>query len=118
MKAAIFASVRTAPGSFLQMEDVLRPQLKAGHILLRVVACGVCRTDLHIVEEDLPPIRPQLIPGHQIVGAVVEGAAAELPLGIRVGVSWMGIVDTEGGHGIDWKWSARRGAAATYDRAA
>ncbi|MGB0107640.1 MAG: alcohol dehydrogenase catalytic domain-containing protein [Terriglobales bacterium] len=104
--------------AFLHVENVPRPQLKAGHILLRVVACGVCSTDLHIGEEELPPIRPQLIPGHKIVGEVVEGAAAELPLGIRVGVSWIGSVDTEGGHGIDWKWSARRGATATYDRAA
>ena len=93
MKAAIFESGDTAPGSFLHIKDVSRPQLAAGHILLRVVACGICRTDLHIVEGDLLPLRPQLIPGHQIVGEVVEGATAELPLGTRVGVSWMGGVD-------------------------
>ena len=93
MKAAIFRSKPTAPGSFLQIEDVPRPQLAAGRVLLRVVACGVCRTDLHIVEGDLPPLRPQLIPGHQIVGEVVEGATADLPLGNRAGVSWMGGVD-------------------------
>jgi propanol-preferring alcohol dehydrogenase len=93
MKAAIFTSAQTAPGSFLHIEEVPRPQLKAGHVLLRVVACGVCRTDLHIVEKDLPPVRPRLIPGHQIVGEVVEGATADLPLGIRAGVSWMGGVD-------------------------
>ncbi len=62
-------------------------------MLLRVLACGVCRTDLHIAEGDLPPIRPQLIPGHQIVGEVTGGATAELPLGSRVGVSWIGGVD-------------------------
>jgi propanol-preferring alcohol dehydrogenase len=93
VKAAIFRSKPTAPGSFLQIEDVPRPQLAAGRVLLRVVACGVCRTDLHIVEGDLPPLRPQLIPGHQIVGEVVEGATADLPLGNRAGVSWMGGVD-------------------------
>lgn len=93
MKAAIFTSRRTAPGPFLHVEDVPRPLLESGHVLLRVVACGVCRTDLHIVEEDLPPIQSRLIPGHQIVGEVVEGATAELPLGARVGVSWMGGVD-------------------------
>jgi propanol-preferring alcohol dehydrogenase len=93
VKAAIFKSGDTAPGSFLHIKDVPRPQLAAGHILLRVVACGVCRTDLHIVEGDLPALRPRLIPGHQIVGEVVEGATAELPLGTRVGVSWMGGVD-------------------------
>src|SRR5579862_1645651 len=93
VKAAIFAAGDPASGSFLQIKDVPRPQLKSGYVLLRVVACGVCRTDLHIVEKDLPPIRPQLIPGHQIVGEVIEGATAEAPLGSRVGVSWMGGVD-------------------------
>jgi len=93
MKAAIFSSTHTAPQSFLHVEDVPRPKLEAGHLLLRVVACGVCRTDLHIVEGDLPPLRPHLTPGHQIVGEVIEGATPELPAGTRVGVSWMGGVD-------------------------
>jgi len=57
------------------------------------MACGVCRTDLHIVEGDLPPIRPRIVPGHQIVGEVVAGAIPGLPLGTRAGVSWMGGVD-------------------------
>ena len=56
-------------------------------------ACGVCRTDLHIVEGDLPPRRQPLIPGHQIVGEIAEGAAPGLPVGARVGVSWLGGVD-------------------------
>ena len=93
MKAALFTPARNEPGSFLQIEDVPRPLLTGGHVLLRVVACGVCRTDLHIVERDLPPLRPSLIPGHQIVGEVVDGATADLPLGTRVGVSWMGGID-------------------------
>jgi propanol-preferring alcohol dehydrogenase len=93
MKAAIFDSARATPGNLLRIEDVPRPQLQAGHILLRVIACGVCRTDLHIAERDLPPLKPRLIPGHQIVGEVVEGATQELPTGTRVGVSWMGGVD-------------------------
>jgi propanol-preferring alcohol dehydrogenase len=92
MKAGIFSSAHKA-AEFLKIEDVPRPQAGAGSILLRVVACGVCRTDLHIVEGDLPPLKSQLIPGHQIVGEVVEGATAELPLKTRVGVSWMGGVD-------------------------
>ncbi len=92
MKAGIFRSAQKAP-EFLKIEDMARPQMAPGHVLLRVVACGVCRTDLHIVEGDLPPLKPLLIPGHQIVGEVVEGATAELPLKTRVGVSWMGGVD-------------------------
>ena len=92
MKAAIFASSYST-GAFVQVDDVPRPQLVPGHVVLRVVACGVCRTDLHIVEKDLPPVRPRLIPGHQIVGEVVEGATADSPTGSRVGVSWVGGVD-------------------------
>jgi propanol-preferring alcohol dehydrogenase len=93
MKAAVFSSTRDATQAFLQIEDVPRPELTAGHVLLRVVACGVCRTDLHIAEKDLPPLRSRLIPGHQIVGEVIEGATTELPRESRVGVSWMGGVD-------------------------
>jgi len=72
---------------------VPRPQVAPGYVLLRVLACGVCRTDLHIVEGDLPVLHQPLIPGHQIVGEVIEGASASLPLGTRVGVSWMGGTD-------------------------
>ena len=93
MKAAIFSRASKTPGSFVRIEDVPKPKVMPGYILLRVVACGVCRTDLHIVEGDLPPLLPELIPGHQIVGEVVEGATKDLPQGSRVGVSWMGGVD-------------------------
>jgi propanol-preferring alcohol dehydrogenase len=58
-----------------------------------VRACGVCRTDLHIAEGELPQLREKLIPGHQIVGEIVEGATPGLPLGTRVGVSWIGGID-------------------------
>jgi propanol-preferring alcohol dehydrogenase len=87
------AAVLSAPKQPLRIEETPKPQLAPGQLLLRVRACGVCRTDLHIAEGELPPRKEQLIPGHQIVGDVVEGATAELPLGARVGVSWMGGVD-------------------------
>ncbi len=93
MRAAILKSPRLASQPPLEIAEVARPTWKEGHVLLRVLACGVCRTDLHIVDGELPTLRPALIPGHQIVGEVVEGADAELPLGSRVGVSWMGGVD-------------------------
>jgi propanol-preferring alcohol dehydrogenase len=93
VKAAVFTAGHTDSGSFLQIEEVARPEPQAGQVLLRVLACGVCRTDLHIVEGDLPPLHPKLIPGHQIVGEVAGGATADLPLGSRVGVSWIGGVD-------------------------
>ncbi len=93
MQAAIFDGKAVAPGRYLSIEEVPRPQATPGHVLLRVVACGVCRTDLHIVEGDLSPLRRRLIPGHQIVGEIVEGATDQLPVGLRVGVSWMGGTD-------------------------
>lgn len=80
-------------GGGLAVEEVARPAVAPGHLLLRVLACGVCRTDLHIFERDLPVRRDPLIPGHQIVGEVVDGGTAELPLGARVGVSWIASTD-------------------------
>jgi alcohol dehydrogenase, propanol-preferring len=65
----------------------------AGQVLLRVSACGVCRTDLHIVEGELPPKEPGMIPGHQIVGTVVLGGTKDVPQNSRVGVSWLGGTD-------------------------
>jgi propanol-preferring alcohol dehydrogenase len=93
MKAAILNMPQDVLKHPLRIADVPRPQLAAGYVLLRVRACGVCRTDLHIVEGELTPLRQTLIPGHQIVGDIVEGATSELPLGTRVGVSWIGGVD-------------------------
>ena len=93
----MIAAVLTEPQDIskrpLRIEEVPRPALEPGHVLLKVRACGVCRTDLHIVEGELPPRRERLIPGHQIVGDVVEGATADLAAGTRVGVSWIGGTD-------------------------
>jgi propanol-preferring alcohol dehydrogenase len=91
--AAIFDSRSSPPGKWLSIEEIERPTLEPGHVLIRVRACGVCRTDLHIVERDLPPIQPRIIPGHQIVGEIAGGATTDLHQGTRVGVSWIGGVD-------------------------
>ena len=93
MKAAVLGSAGRAVGRPLRMQEVAKPEAGAGQVLLRVLACGVCRTDLHIVDGELAPRRENLIPGHQIVGEIVEGATPELPLGTRVGVSWIGGTD-------------------------
>jgi alcohol dehydrogenase, propanol-preferring len=89
MKAAVLHSANQP----LQIEDLPRPTLTPGHLVLRVLACGVCRTDLHIYECDLPLIHQPLILGHQIVGEVVDGATPDRPKGMRVGVSWIGGTD-------------------------
>ena len=93
MRAAVFESGRATAGNWLSLEDLPQPHQSPGQVVLKVGACGVCRTDLHIVERDLPPIQPRIVPGHQIVGRIVEGATPGLPIGTRVGVSWMGGVD-------------------------
>src|SRR5215470_20215164 len=94
MKAAVLTTpAPVISRSPLKIEDVPTPEPKDGHVLLRVRACGVCRTDLHIVEGELPPRKPGVIPGHQIVGEVVANPAPELPAGTRVGVSWLGGID-------------------------
>jgi len=93
MKAAVLASPKPVTERPLEIVEVADPQLCSGHVLLRVRACGVCRTDLHIVEGELPSKQVRIIPGHQIVGEIVRGAADGLPLGSRVGVSWLGGTD-------------------------
>jgi propanol-preferring alcohol dehydrogenase len=93
MKAALLASPKKIAERPLAISDVPEPKAGPGHVLLKVRACGVCRTDLHIVEGELPPLRPNVIPGHQIVGDVVEGGADGLSAGSRVGVSWLGGTD-------------------------
>jgi propanol-preferring alcohol dehydrogenase len=93
MKAAILHALAGVGTNPIRIADVARPKAAPGQVLLRVRACGVCRTDLHIVEGELAPLRSPLIPGHQVVGDIVEGATAELPVGTRVGVSWVGGVD-------------------------
>jgi len=87
------AAILKTPKQPLHIEEIPQPQPTADQVLLRVRACGVCRTDLHIVDGELPQRKQALIPGHQIVGDVADGATAELPLGTRVGVSWIGGVD-------------------------
>ncbi len=93
MRAAILTISQPIQQQPLQIAEVARPEVKPGHVLLKVRACGVCRTDLHIVEGELAPRCPQLIPGHQIVGEIVAGATRELSVGTRVGVSWIGGTD-------------------------
>jgi propanol-preferring alcohol dehydrogenase len=93
MKAAILTKEQEISSRPLTIEGVPAPAIREGYVLLPVRACGVCRTDLHIVEGELPSLNPRLIPGHQIVGEIVQGATPELPLGTRVDVCWIGGVD-------------------------
>ena len=93
MRAAVLSAPGLIRGHPLRIEEIPRPEPGSAQVLLRVLACGVCRTDLHIVEGELPTRPARLVPGHQIVGEIAGGATADLPLGTRVGVSWMGGTD-------------------------
>jgi propanol-preferring alcohol dehydrogenase len=81
--------VLEAPREELRLADLADPEPQPGQLLLRVRACGVCRTDLHIVDGELAEPRLPLVPGHQIVGEVVTGGERFEP-GARVGVPWLG----------------------------
>lgn len=86
------AMVLERPGQPLVLRDLPVPEPGPGHVLLRVHACGVCRTDLHIIDGELPNPKLPLVLGHQIVGEVVRvgaGATRFVP-GQRVGVPWLG----------------------------
>jgi propanol-preferring alcohol dehydrogenase len=74
------------------LKELANPAVPPGEVLVRVQACGVCRTDLHVVDGELPHVRTPIIPGHEIVGTVEqagEGVKALAP-GIRVGIPWLG----------------------------
>ena len=85
------------PGEQLRVAEVPVPEPGEGQLLLRVHCCAVCRTDLHVVDGELPHPRLPLIPGHQIVGTVekISGHAGNFAVGDRVGVPWLGWTDGE-----------------------
>jgi alcohol dehydrogenase, propanol-preferring len=85
------------PGEPLRIAEVATPQPGDGQVLLRVHCCAVCRTDLHVVDGELPDPSLPLIPGHQIVGTVekIGERADNFTVGERVGVPWLGWTDGE-----------------------
>lgn len=88
MKAMVMESV----GKPLKLRELPVPLLEAGQVLLRVRACGVCRTDLHVVDGDLPNPKLPLVLGHEIVGMVVKigEGVTDFEIGDRIGVPWLG----------------------------
>jgi propanol-preferring alcohol dehydrogenase len=87
--------VLDAPGTPLRAGELPQPEPGPSEVLIEVAACGVCRTDLHIVDGELPEPKLPLVPGHQIVGRVAaRGQAAErYEPGARVGIPWLGGTD-------------------------
>jgi len=91
MKACVLRSPAPVQSNPLEFADVPKPEPAAGEVLIRVSVCGVCRTDLHVIEGELPPRKSPIIPGHQIVGVVEKQGegARRFALGARVGVPWL-----------------------------
>src|SRR6516225_9551208 len=91
MKAAVLHEFKRP----LELEEVPRPQLEPGEVLIRVQACGVCHSDLHVADGDWPQFtgitKKPLILGHEIVGRIVEKetAVGHLQIGDRVGLPWI-----------------------------
>jgi alcohol dehydrogenase, propanol-preferring len=92
MRSRMRAMVFDGPGRPLVMREAPRPEPGPGQVLVEVSACGVCRTDLHVCDGDLPHPKPAVVPGHEIVGRVVAvGDGVEgLATGQRVGIPWLG----------------------------
>jgi alcohol dehydrogenase, propanol-preferring len=90
------AMVLDKPRQPLQLRDIEKPRPAKGQLLVRIATCAVCRTDLHVVDGELPDPKLPLIPGHQIVG-YVEEVGPEIPssfaIGDRVGIPWLGWTD-------------------------
>jgi propanol-preferring alcohol dehydrogenase len=91
------AMVLEKPQHALQLRDVPKPTPAKGQLLVRIATCAVCRTDLHVVDGELPDPKLPLIPGHQIVGRVEQiGTGVEgFSIGDRVGIPWLGWTDGE-----------------------
>ncbi len=91
MKAMVLGSFRPPAERPLELKDVPIPAVGPEDILIRVKCCGVCHTDLHIVEKELPDARPPLIPGHEVVGTVERAGerAGRFRTGQRVGAAWL-----------------------------
>jgi alcohol dehydrogenase, propanol-preferring len=91
MRAMVLSNPMPIDRRPLAWRELPDPQPGLGEIRVRVQACGICRTDLHVIEGELPPRRPQIVPGHQVVGAVDQlgqGATRFKP-GDRVGIAWL-----------------------------
>jgi len=86
------AMILEKPGTALRESEVVTPSPSAGKVLVRVLACAVCRTDLHVVDGELSNPKLPLIPGHEIVGEIVECGSQvdDLRVGTRVGIPWLG----------------------------
>src|SRR5713226_6534792 len=95
MKACVLHAPAPIESNPLAFENCATPRPGKGEVLVRVHACGVCRTDLHVIEGELPPRKSPVIPGHQVVGMVEKQgeSAGRFAIGDRVGIAWLYRID-------------------------
>jgi propanol-preferring alcohol dehydrogenase len=95
MKACLLHAPAPVEQSPLDFADAPNPVPQKGEALVRVNFCGVCRTDLHVIEGELPPRKSPVIPGHQVVGVIerLGTGAHRFPIGARVGIPWLHSTD-------------------------
>jgi alcohol dehydrogenase, propanol-preferring len=95
MKACLLKSPAPVTSNPLAFTNAPVPRPQKGEVLVHVKACGVCRTDLHVIEGELPPRKSPVIPGHQIVGIIEKSGegSRRFPLGTRVGIPWLHSAD-------------------------
>jgi len=91
MKACLLLAPENVEANPLELSEVPMPEPGGGQVRVHVHACGVCRTDLHVIEGELPPKKSPLIPGHQVVGVVEKlgEGSKRFALGTRVGIAWL-----------------------------
>jgi len=91
MRAAILYNQQPIENSPLKIEEIAIPQINENEVLIKINACGICHTDLHIIEGELPPVKMPVIPGHQIVGVVekIGNKVTKFKVGDKIGVPWL-----------------------------
>jgi|SRR5665213_154207 len=91
MQAMVLANPSRIETSPLAQRELPEPEPRQGEIRIKVEVCAICRTDLHVIEGELPPRRPHIIPGHQVVGIVDKqgSGSGRFAIGQRVGIAWL-----------------------------
>ena len=91
MQAMVLEKQGDIGGSPLQLRDVPEPEPGAREVLVRIRCCACCRTDLHVIEGELPVLKSPVIPGHQVIGVIerTSARATRFRMGDRVGIPWL-----------------------------
>ena len=91
MRAMVLGKIGMIDSSPLKAREVAEPHAARGEVRIKVEVCAICRTDLHVIEGELPPMKADIIPGHQVVGVVDEigPSSTRFRIGDRVGIGWL-----------------------------